>query len=313
MNRSLPWVGFLSMLVLLTLAPAMAQAQGFLVVTDADHMVRLPRPIIIYPPPYPPRPRPIPPSPPPIPPASYKVQELDVQARVKEQVAQVQVSQSFVNTGSRQLEVQFIFPLPYDGAVDRMTLLVDGREMPARLLKADEARRLYEDIVRRSKDPALLEWIGTGLFKTSVFPVPPGQKRTVSLRYTQLCRKQEGLTDFLFPMSAAKYTTDPLEKLSLRVTIESQTEIKKRLQPDSRRQHPASGRQARHGQLLACQRDPHGRLPPALRRGPRHGDHQRDELPARTATATRTATSSSWPARKSSPPPRSGPRRPWSS
>ncbi len=199
MHRSLPRVGFWLLFgFLMLLAPALAQAQGFLIVTEADNIVRLPRPVIIYPPPIPPRPRPIP-SPPPIPPATYKIQELDMQARIVEQVAQVQVSQSFVNTGSRQLEVQFVFPLPYDGAVDRMTLLVDGKEMPARLLKADEAKRLYEDIVRRSKDPALLEWIGTGLFKTSVFPVPPGQKRTVSLRYSQLCRKQEGLTDFLFP------------------------------------------------------------------------------------------------------------------
>ncbi|MGQ9575643.1 MAG: VIT domain-containing protein [Thermoguttaceae bacterium] len=208
------------------LAPAMLGAQGFLVVTDSS-AARLPRPIIIYPPPYPPPPpRPYPPPPPPPPPATYKVQELDVQARLLEQVAQVQVSQSFVNTGSRPLEVQFIFPLPYDGAVDRMTLLVDGKEMPAKLLKAEEARRLYEEIVRRSKDPALLEWMGTGLFKTSVFPVPPGQKRTVSLRYTQLCRKQEGLTDFLFPLSAAKYTAEPLERLNLRVTIESELDIK---------------------------------------------------------------------------------------
>ena len=58
-----------------------------------------------------------------------------------DQVAKVQVSQSFVNTGSRPMEVAFIFPLPYDGAIDRMTLLVDGQEMPAKLLGADDARR----------------------------------------------------------------------------------------------------------------------------------------------------------------------------
>jgi Ca-activated chloride channel homolog len=64
------------------------------------------------------------------------------------------------------------------------------------------------------------------MFKTSVFPVPPGAKRTVSLRYSQLCRKQEGLTDFLFPLSTAKYTSQPIEKVSVRVTIESQDDIK---------------------------------------------------------------------------------------
>lgn len=203
----------------LLLAPGLALAQGVLVVVDPNQSVRLPRPRIIYPVPIP-RPEPTPP------PASYKIQELEVNARVVDQVAQVQVSQSFVNTGSRQLEVSFVFPLPYDGAVDQMTLMVDGKEFPAKLLKADEARRMYEEIVRKNRDPALLEWIGTGLFRTSVFPVPPGAKRSVSMRYSQLCRKQEGLTDFLFPLSTAKYTSQAVEKVSLRVTVQSESDIK---------------------------------------------------------------------------------------
>jgi len=208
--------------VVVFLIPAIVQAQGLLVVVDPAEHVRLPRPIIIWPPR--PRPQPIPvPTPPP---ATYKIDSLEVDARVTDQVAKVQVSQSFVNTGSRQMEVSFMFPLPYDGAIDRMTLLVDGKEMPAKLLSAEEARRTYEEIVRKNRDPALLEWIGTGMFKTSVFPVPPGAKRTVSLRYVQLCRKQEGMTDFLFPLSTAKYTSQPVEKINFHVSVESQDDIK---------------------------------------------------------------------------------------
>jgi Ca-activated chloride channel homolog len=207
--------------IVVFLVPALARAQGLLVVVDPGEHIRLPRPIIW--PPYP-RPRPVPtPEPSPV---TYKIDSLEVNAQVSDQVAKVQVSQSFVNSGYRQMEVAFIFPLPYDGAIDRMTLLVDGKEMPAKLLNADDARRTYEEIVRKNRDPALLEWIGTGMFKTSVFPVPPGAKRTVSLRYVQLCRKQEGMTDFLFPLSTAKYTSQPLEKISFRVAVESQEEIK---------------------------------------------------------------------------------------
>ncbi|MCP5119897.1 MAG: hypothetical protein GY953_54565, partial [bacterium] len=168
---------------------------------------------IIWPPPRPPHP-PRPPRPVPTPPTSYKIKELSINARLIDQVAQVQVSQTFVNTGSRQMEVSFVFPLPYDGAIERMTLLVDGKEHPAKLLGKDEARRMYEAIVRKNKDPALLEWMGTGLFKTSVFPVPAGASRTVTLRYSQLLRKNRGLTDFLFPLSTAKYTSKAVEKVA---------------------------------------------------------------------------------------------------
>jgi len=213
-------------LVLFATFAAPGYAQGVLVISDGTDYVRLPRPVIIYPPPWPPYPPPRPIPPPPPPPVTYKVDQIEVNARLVEQVAQVQVSQTFHNKGSRQIEASFVFPLPYDGAVEQMTLLVDGKEYAAKLMDAKEARRIYEEIVRRSKDPALLEWIGTGMFRSSVFPIPPGAKRTVTLRYSQLCRKQDGLTDFLYPLSTAKYTAEPVEKVEFRVTIESQDPIK---------------------------------------------------------------------------------------
>jgi Ca-activated chloride channel family protein len=204
---------------LVALFPATALAQGLLVDVRPEHHYRLPRPWIL--PPRPPRP-----TLPARPPQSYKIQELAVRATLKGQVAQVQVSQSFVNTGSRQMEVCFVFPLPYEGAVDRMTFMLDGKEYAAELLDAREARRIYEGYVRRNQDPALLEWLGTGLFKTSVFPVPPGAKRTVTMRYSQVCRTTNGLTEWLFPLSTAKYTSHAVENVKVEVSIESQVPIK---------------------------------------------------------------------------------------
>ncbi len=208
------------MAFVMTLVPSVLFAQGLLVDDRPDQHYRLPRPFHWH------HPGPIPRPPRPEPPQSYKIQELDVHATVTDQVAKVQVSQSFVNTGSRQMEVSFIFPLPYDGAVDQMTFMVDGKEYAAKLLSADEARRVYEGHIRRSEDPALLEWMGTGMLKTSVFPVPPGAKRTVTMRYSQICRKTQGLTEWLFPLSTAKYTSTPVEKVSVDVTLQSNVAIK---------------------------------------------------------------------------------------
>ena len=160
------------------------------------------------------------------PPGSYKIDSIDVQVKLVDQVAQVGVSQTFQNTGSRQMDVCFLFPLPYNSAIDKLTLMVDGKEFEGKLLPADEARKLYEDIVRKNKDPALLEWVGTGLFRTSVFPVPPGAKRTVNLRYTQVCRQSQGLTDFLLPLRTARYTTGPLTSLNVTVAVQSSEPIK---------------------------------------------------------------------------------------
>jgi Ca-activated chloride channel family protein len=210
MNR--PLLRMLPLLASLALAAAPAFAQGLLVDVRADAQVRLPRPFPM------PQPQPAP--------SSYKITALEMNAKLSDQIARVQVSQTFENTGSQQLEVAFLFPLPYDGAIDQLTLLVDGKEYAAKLLTKEEARQRYEEIVRKNRDPALLEWVGSGMFQTSVFPIPPGAKRTVTLRYSQLCRHANGLTDFQFPLSTAKYTAGPLDKLSIRLAIDSRTPIK---------------------------------------------------------------------------------------
>lgn len=206
--------------LLVGLTNAVASAQGVLIITN--HPGPLPRPIYHH--------HHVKVTTPPVaiptPVSSYKIKELAVQARITDQVARVQVSQSFVNTGSRQMEVQFLFPLPYDGAIDKLTLLVDGKEFPGKLMAAKEARAVYEAIVRSNKDPALLEWMGMGLFQTSVFPVPPGAERKVVLNYNQLLRKDRGLTDFLFPLSTAKYTSHAVEKVDFQIAIESGIDIK---------------------------------------------------------------------------------------
>src|SRR4051812_10976888 len=192
-----------------------AYGQGVLVDVRPDHAIRLPRPILPW------HPHPIP-----QPPSTYKIDSIEVNAKLNDQVARVQVSQTFENTGSAPMEVSFMFPLPYDGAIDQLTLLIDGKETQAKLLSKEEARRRYEEIVRKNRDPALLEWVGNGMFQTNVFPIPSGAKRTVTLRYSQLLRKNYGLTDFIFPLSTAKYTSEPVGKVKFQLAIETSAPIK---------------------------------------------------------------------------------------
>jgi uncharacterized protein YegL len=206
-NAAMKRVSLLAALAVVLTATA-AFGQGVLVVINPPHPIPLPRP------------RPTPP------PMSYKIKELDYHAKIVDQVAQVQVTQSFVNTGSAPMEVAFVFPIPYDGAIDRMTFMVDGKEYDAKILLAKEARKIYESYVRRNQDPALLEWVGSGMFQTSVFPVPPGAERKVTLKFSQLLRKDRQLTDLLIPLSTAKYTSSPVEKLSIDVAIETNQELK---------------------------------------------------------------------------------------
>ncbi len=204
---------FVVSLFLLESAPS--SAQGLLIHIEPDHHHRLPRPILM------PRPRPTPGQPG----FLYDIAKLEIDASIRDQVAEVQVGQTFKNCTSQTLQVKFVFPLPYDGAIDQMTFMVDGEELEGRLLEADKAREIYQSYVRRSQDPALVQWIGTGMFQTQVFPVPPNAERTVSLRYTQLCKRSGSLNDWLLPLAPTKFTSHPIGKITIRGRIRSNTKL----------------------------------------------------------------------------------------
>jgi Ca-activated chloride channel family protein len=162
---------------------------------------------------------------------SYEIRDVSIDARVRDQVAEVQVSQTFHNPGSNTIEAEYLFPLPEEGAIQNFVLLVDGREMPGRLLAKDEARRIYEEIVRSKRDPALLEYMGRGMYRTSVFPIPAGAERKVTLRYTQLCKRERDVVEFVYPLSTQRFTSKPIQRLSLTMRIESRDAIKSLYSP----------------------------------------------------------------------------------
>ncbi|HJZ98559.1 MAG TPA: VIT and VWA domain-containing protein, partial [Candidatus Solibacter sp.] len=188
------------LLTLFALAlPAVAQV----IIVDWPGRDRFPMPL----------PRPIPIR------ADCRIKSVDVHADIQDQAAKVRVSQVFQNPSPAPMEAQVLFPLPPGAAVSALTLLADGKEMTGKLMGKDEARRIYEDIVRRRRDPALLEYMGRDLFQTSVFPIPPNGESTVQIRYSQLLQKDSGLIDFLLPLGTAKHSARPIENFSVKVSI----------------------------------------------------------------------------------------------
>ncbi len=156
---------------------------------------------------------------------SWAVKYHHVDIKVRDQVASVSIDQAFVNTGSGMIEVEYYFPVPPHAAIDSMTLLVDGKEYAAKLLKAEEARKIYENTVRRLKDPALLEYAGYGLYKTSAFPLQPGKPAKVHVTYKDVCGKDRDLVEVWYPLNTEKFSAKPLESVRVEVDIKSEADI----------------------------------------------------------------------------------------
>ena len=105
------------------------------------------------------------------------------------------------NPARRQEEAVLLLPVPRGAAVGGFDFEGKGDEPSARILPADEARATYDSIVRRLKDPALLEFVGNDLVRSSVFPVPAGGTQRVRLRYEHLLERDGARVDYVLPRS----------------------------------------------------------------------------------------------------------------
>ncbi len=210
----------LPLLVFALFAGGMVHGAGLIIVTDPDAIIVPPRPPL---PPMPPRPIP-PPRPHVFAPLELASCKVDV--RIRDQVAVTTVEQDFYNPNPRQLEGTFLFPVPKGAHINKFAMQIGGKSMEAELLDATKARKIYEDIVRSMKDPALLEFAGQDLYKVRIFPIEPHATKHVTLTYTQLLPSDSGLTTYHCPLGAGRYSAQPVKSLSVKMALETRLPLK---------------------------------------------------------------------------------------
>lgn len=162
----------------------------------------------------------------PFPIAQLQIKYHHVDVVIDEQIAVTHVDQVFYNPGENAVEGTYIFPLPADAVVTNFTLWVDGQPVEGKVLSADEARQIYEEIVTRRRDPALLEYVGRGAVQASIFPIPPHGERRIELRYTQVLTAENGLVRYVYPLNTEKFSTMPLESVRISVQIQSSQPVR---------------------------------------------------------------------------------------
>jgi Ca-activated chloride channel family protein len=144
-----------------------------------------------------------------------------VTVSIDNQIAVTRVDQVFYNPNSWTVEGTYTFPLPKDALVSNFMLWVDGKAAEGKVLNADQARQQYEEIVRSQKDPALLEYVGRGAVQASIFPIQPGEERKIELEYQQSLTADNGLVGYTYPLNTEKFSTQPLDDVSIDVKIKT--------------------------------------------------------------------------------------------
>ncbi|MDQ3621778.1 MAG: VIT and VWA domain-containing protein [Verrucomicrobiota bacterium] len=213
---------------LLALTQAL-HADGFIIIHNPPDW---PHHHIVPPWPHPPRPPhpPLPPRPP-RPPRPYVFAPLEVvfhkvDVSIDGQKATTRVEQEFFNPNEAVLEGEYLFPIPKGAHIDKFTMRIGDRDMEAELLDANKARAIYEDIVRKQRDPALLEYTGRNAFRVRIFPIEPRSRKKVTLTYTELLKADAGLVSYLYPLNTEKFSAQPLKTVAIKVSLAQESPLK---------------------------------------------------------------------------------------
>ncbi len=153
--------------------------------------------------------------------APLEVTSHHVEVKIDGQVAVTSIDQEFFNPNDQRLEGIYMFPVPKGAHIDKFSMEIGGKMTEAELLPADKARAIYEDIVRKMRDPALLEYAGRDLFKVRIFPIEPHSRKPIKITYTELLRSDSGSVTYLYPLSTEKFSAEPIKDLSVKIELKT--------------------------------------------------------------------------------------------
>jgi len=146
------------------------------------------------------------------------VESVDIQTTIEGQVATTHVTQVFRNETGVTLEGTYLFPIPRGASVSDFAIWDGDRRLAGEVRPREEARRIYDGIVRRRRDPGLLEYAGEELFQASIFPINPRSTKKLELTYTQVLRAEGGTVAYRYPLGVGR-NASPVERLTGTVEI----------------------------------------------------------------------------------------------
>lgn len=192
-----------------------ALGQGIIVPRDCNEC--WPRPPV-------PRPRPVP--------RVLKIKSVKIETRIESQVATTRVEQVFENDTPFRLEGSYFFPLPESASISGFAIYDGDKRLAGEVVERGKARQIYNEIVRKTLDPGLLEYAGKDLFQANVFPIEPQSTRKIELTYTQVLNAEAGTVSYRYPLgSGRRLLTQPIKDVAASVEIMSPVGIKNVFSP----------------------------------------------------------------------------------
>ncbi|HEY9503459.1 MAG TPA: VIT and VWA domain-containing protein, partial [Pyrinomonadaceae bacterium] len=163
-------------------------------------------------------------------PRSLPIKSIKLDTKIVSQVATTHLEQIFLNNTGATLEGTYLFPIPESASIVEFAIWDGDRRPVGEVRSREEARRIYDQIVRRQKDPGLLEYAGRDLFQASIFPILPHSEKKLELTYTQVVRGESGTVAYRYPLGTGRQLAQ-IGSVSGHVEVESTAPLRNLYSP----------------------------------------------------------------------------------
>ncbi len=153
-------------------------------------------------------------------PRALPIKSIKLDTKIVSQVATTHIEQIFRNDTDALLEGTYLFPIPESASISEFAIWDGNRRLVGEVRSKEEARRIYDEIVRRRRDPGLLEYAGKDLFQANVFPIPPHSDKKIELTYNQILRAESGTVAYRYPLGTGHQLTQ-IGNVSGRIELQS--------------------------------------------------------------------------------------------
>lgn len=198
-------IRFFLLLAILAGFVIVGQAQGVIVPGPCERCPRPPRPVTL--------------------PRALPIKSIKIDTKILSQVATTHVEQVFRNDTDATLEGTYFFPIPESASVAEFAIWDGDRRLVGEVRSREEARRIYDEIVRRQRDPGLLEYAGKDLFQASIFPILPHSDKKLEITYTQVVRAEAGTVAYRYPLGTGRQLAQ-IGTVSGRIDVESKEPLR---------------------------------------------------------------------------------------
>ncbi|HWT01315.1 MAG TPA: VIT and VWA domain-containing protein [Pyrinomonadaceae bacterium] len=158
-------------------------------------------------------------------PRALPVKSIKIDTKIAGQIATTHVEQVFRNDTGAVLEGTYLFPIPETASIVEFAIWDGDRKLVGEVRSREEARRIYDEIVRRQRDPGLLEYAGKDLFQASIFPIPAHSDKKLELTYTQVLKAESGTVSYRYPLGTGRNLAE-IGLVSGRVEIDGKEPVR---------------------------------------------------------------------------------------